>query len=66
MLDAKLAPCGTFIVKHELLWKLKATARRPLERKLALNKGLELELEAGFEWTPTQFKPVDTRILTHV
>ena len=35
VLDAKLSPCGTFTVKHELLWKLKATARRPLERKLA-------------------------------
>ena len=32
VLDAKLAPCGTFTVKHELLRKLKATARRPLER----------------------------------
>ena len=65
VLDAKLSPCGTFTVKHELLWKLKATARRPLERKLARQEEQQraaAEPEVAVEPTP----PEDTRILTHV
>ena len=63
MLDAKVAPCGTFTVKHELLWKLKATARRPLERKLKRKEEQEAELEVAVEPTPL---PDYTRILTDV
>ena len=63
VLDAKLSPCGTFTVKHELLWKLKTTARRPLERQLARKEEQETEIEVAVEPTPL---PEDTRILTNV
>lgn len=39
VLNWSLNPYSTFLVKHKFLWKLKAAARRPLERKLAHKRG---------------------------
>lgn len=69
VLDANFSRCGTFNVNPNFLWKLKATVRRPLERKLAqedarirtLVQAFESELKVKVKQTPEA-----ARFLTHV
>ena len=69
VLDANLAPfavepfCGTFTVKHAMLWKIKSKERQKLGRKMALREKRQAELQVAVEPTTA---PEDPRILTHV